>query len=986
MKIMKKILIGFGVVIVLVVAAAMIIPMIFKNDIKAAVDKEIAKSINADVVFDVNNFSLSVFRHFPNVTVEIKELGVFNRAPFEGVPLFVVDRLDLEVNLKDILFGDKLRLKGITIVRPQINIQVLKDGQANYNITIPSPDTAKGETKEPGKFSFGIDHWEIVDGEVVYDDKSIPYYLTLKGLHHSGGGDFTQDVFDLRTHTIVDTITTSYGAMQLWKDKRAEIDAVVSISENTSKYTFKENSIKINDFAMSFDGWFKMNEKDFGMDITFKSPENTFKSLLSLVPGIYTKDFGKIETKGDLSFAGLVKGTFSDRQMPAFTVALKVNDAMFKYPELSTAVNNINMDLLIDNKDGVVDHTVIDLRKLHLDFGANPVDARLLIQNLKDYRMDGNLKAKLNLAELNTMFPMQGLEMKGLYSVNATANGVYDSIKKIIPAVEASMTLTNGFIKSSQFPLPLQDLKLDATIRNTTGKMAETLIRVRDFSMVLDNEKLSASMVLQNLNDYTWDIKAKGGVDLEKMTKIFPVEGMSIAGKVKADVDTKGKMSDVNAKHYDRLPTSGSASLKDFKFSSKTLPYTVTLSQAEMVFDPKRVELKQMTGTIGKSDFDVKGVVTNYMGYVLSKGTINGAVTFTSRLLDLNEFMTSSSAAAAPTDTTSLHVIPVPNDIDFVFKSSINTVKMMEYTMTNASGDIIVKDGIANLSGLKFNMLGGAFGVNGSYNTKDIKHPKYDLALKIDKLSIQQAANSFSIVKTYAPVAGMANGTFGTDFKLGGELKQNMTPDLATVNGGGLIKIIEATLTQSKLVSGVTALTKLDNTDNVSLKNVLITAAITNGRLSVKPFDANFGSYKTTIAGSTGMDGSIDYSLKMNVPAGKLGAQYQSLINQYAGTTNSTSEIPVTIGLGGTYSNPRTSLVSQEQKQQVKAAATKAVEQKGKEELQKVAKGTQAEEAVNALLGVKKVDSTKAKDTTQTVKPADVLQNKLQNLLKRKKN
>jgi hypothetical protein len=405
-----------------------------------------------------------------------------------------------------------------------------------------------------------------------------------------------------------------------------------------------------------------------------------------------------------------------------------------------------------------------------------------------------------------------------------------------------------------------------------------------------------------------------------------------------------------------------------------------------MVFDPKRMELKQMTGTIGKSDFDVKGVVTNYLGYVLSKGTINGSVTFNSKLLDLNEFMTGSSSEAVPTDTTSLHVIPVPDNIDFIFKSSINTVKMMEYTLTNASGDIIVRDGMANLNGLKFNMLGGAFAVNGSYNTKDIQHPKYDFALKIDKLSIQQAANSFSIVKTYAPVAGLANGTFGTDFKLGGELKQNMTPNLATVNGGGLIKIIEATLTQSKLVSGVTSLTKLDNTDNVSLKNVLISAAITNGRLSVKPFDANFGSYKTTIAGSTGMDGSIDYSLKMNVPAGKLGAQSQALINKYAGTTNSTTEIPVTIGLGGTYNNPKTSLVSQEQKQQAKEAATNVVEQKGKEELQKVVKGSQAEEAVNALLGVKKVDSTKGKDTTQTVKPADVLQNKLQNLLKRKKN
>ncbi|MEJ0055147.1 MAG: hypothetical protein WDN75_05500 [Bacteroidota bacterium] len=66
------------------------------------------------------------------------------------------------------------------------------------------------------------------------------------------------------------------------------------------------------------------------------------------------------------------------------------------------------------------------------------------------------------------------------------------------------------------------------------------------------------------------------------------------------------------------------------------------------------------------------------------------------------------------------------------------------------AGDIILKDGIANLSGLKFNMLGGSFGMNGSYNAKDINHPKYDMDLKIESLSIQQAANSFSIIKTYA--------------------------------------------------------------------------------------------------------------------------------------------------------------------------------------------------------------------------------------------
>ena len=117
---------------------------------------------------------------------------------------------------------------------------------------------------------------------------------------------------------------------------------------------------------MSFDGWFKMNENDYGMDITFKSPDNSFKSLLSLVPGMYTSSFNNIETKGDLAFNGFAKGTYSEKQMPAFNLNLLVKDAMFKYPDLPTAINNINIDLLVDNKDGVIENTILNLKKFHL--------------------------------------------------------------------------------------------------------------------------------------------------------------------------------------------------------------------------------------------------------------------------------------------------------------------------------------------------------------------------------------------------------------------------------------------------------------------------------------------------------------------------------------------------------------------------------------------------------------------------------------------
>lgn len=992
MKIVKKILIGVGIFIVVLVAAAFILPVVFKDDIKAAIDKQIAKSVNADVVFDVSNFSLSLFSNFPNMTVEVKELGVFNRAPFEGIHLFVVDRFEVEVNLKDIIFRDQLRVKGITLVRPQINIKVLKDGRANYDIAIPPTDTIKQTSDEPSKFSFGIDHWEIVSGSFVYDDESLPYYMAIKDLDHSGSGNFNDQAFDLTMKTVADSLTVAYAGSEYLSNKRAEIEMTIGISEAYTKYTFKENTVKLNDFALNFDGWFKMNDKAYDMDITFKNPGTSFKSLLSLVPGMYTKDFSKIETKGELAFNGFAKGTYSEKQMPAFNLGLNVKDAMFKYPELPTSISNINMDLLVDNKTGVIENTVVDLKKLHLDFGSNPVDARMLIENLKDYHMDGNLKAKLNLAELSKMVPMQGLEMKGIYSVDAKAKGVYDSIKKIIPALDIAMELSNARVKASQFPLPLEDVHFISTVKNTSGKMAETFITVKDFSMMMDGEKFGGDLMLQNLDDYTWDLKAKGGIDIEKMTKIFPVEGMTLAGKIKADIQTKGKYSDVNAKRYDKLPTSGSATMTGFKFNSKTLPYAVTITQAQAVFNPQKIELKNTSGTIGKSDFSVDGSVSNYIGYVFGKETIKGNLNFNSTLLDLNEFMTDSAPAdETKKDSASMGVMPVPENIDFILHSDIKTVKIMDHTMTNANGDVVIKDGIANLRGIKFNMLGGTFAVNGTYQAKDIKHPKYDFGLKIDNLAIQEAAKSFSIVKTFAPIASLVNGKLGTDFKVNGELGQDMMPNMSTVNGSGLIKIAEAVLSKStdnKIISGITSLTKLNDSNDVTLRDVLMSAAISNGRLSVKPFNVKFGNYVTTISGSTGLDKSIDYNLKMMVPAGKLGSQFQSFINQNTGANNSTNEIPVTIGLTGLFTSPKTALLMQEQKQQVKEAVTNVVKEKGKEALQEALKDTPAKDIVNNILGgdAKKDSTQQTQDSTKVDPVKDLLQNKLQNLLKKKKN
>ena len=165
--------------------------------------------------------------------------------------------------------------------------------------------------------------------------------MELEEVDHSGSGDFTLEVFDMDTKTHANSVTMSYDGEEYLTRKTVDLEMVLNMDLNEFKFTFKENVAKVNDFSMGFDGWFSMPDENMHMDIGFGTKNNSFKSLLSLVPGAYTADFADIKTSGSLQFDGFVRGTYNATEMPAFNFNMKVADGMFQYPDLPTAVTNI---------------------------------------------------------------------------------------------------------------------------------------------------------------------------------------------------------------------------------------------------------------------------------------------------------------------------------------------------------------------------------------------------------------------------------------------------------------------------------------------------------------------------------------------------------------------------------------------------------------------------------------------------------------------
>ncbi len=962
MKRFFKILLGVlaGLFILL-----LLIPVFFKDKIQALIISEFDKNTEATLYFDVDQFGLSLIKNFPDFTVSLGDFGIIGKGVFEGDTLADVKNLEARINLKEVLFGEAISIKGVDLESPDITIIVLEDGTANYDITKASAETAEVTTEEASAVSFGLNSFSVTNGDFIYYDQSTKVFTQLNGIDILGKGDFAEDIFDLIAKGKVKSGSFSYEGTEYVSNKALSIDMIMSMDLPNMKFTFKDNEFLINEFPLSADGSFTMFDEAYGMDLSFSSPSSEFKRIFSLIPGAYTESFADVKADGNVAFNGRVNGRYSETEMPAFNFNLNVDGASVQYPDLPQSIQNIEMALTIDNTTGVIENTLIDLKNLHVDFGKNPFYAKLKVANLKDYPIDADMHGTLNLADINTMIPMEGLSLDGLLSLDVTANGKYDSIKSIIPKLDIKMGLVNGKIQSTELPTPLEKINVTAAVLNSTGNINDTKISVSNMDFMLDGQPFQAKLMLENPDNFEWDATAKGTLDLAKLLKLYPMEGVDASGIIIADLASKGKMSDVEAGRYQNLDTKGVLQVQNLVYADEAMGKTFKITSANSSFDKKNINLNEMKGAAGETNFTATGQIENYMGFALNNEQLKGNLNASADVLNVSEWMTTSEEEVVDETGEPLEVVRIPENVLFNMNASIGKVMYNKLEMKDVKSGLIVKDGKVTLDNANMKTLNGTVGLKGSYDSKPEK-PLFDFGFNVKDISIPASFQSIDMIQKLAPIAEEMNGLLSTDFSMAGALGSDMMPDYATLTGGGLIQIIQASLDgDSQIMAGLTSLTKLSKISATTLDKIKMSAEIKDGRLFVKPFDVNLGSYKTTVEGSTGIDGSINYTLGMDVPAGQMGTQLNSLVSQVTGGKVSAGgdNIRLNIGLGGIYSKPEFGLrsVGASDGTNIKSAVTASVkaqvdEKKEEAKKQVTAKADQAKDSATVVLDAKKAE------------------------------
>ncbi|MGB3618081.1 MAG: AsmA-like C-terminal region-containing protein [Catalinimonas sp.] len=916
---MKKVLIALGVLIGLILLVAVLVPVLFKDKIKAQVDQALAESLTADVYYDADNFSLSLLRHFPNVTVGLEHFGVVGRDPFAGDTLAAVDRFEVVVNLLSV-FGDQIKVNSVMLERPRLLAEVLSDGRASWDIVAADSTVVADTTGGEATFAVQIDEWRIDDGEVIYLDNQSKMYLHLLGLDHRGSGDLTQDVFDVETSTQIDFMSFEFDTVKYLDGQRLRADVSMNINLPESKYTFRDNTVRLNEFAFGFDGFVALPDTNtVRMDVTYQARETEFRNVLSLVPGVYTESFDDLQTSGTLAFDGYAKGTYDllTGALPAFGLNLNVRDGRVKYPDLPTPLEGIQVDLAVEKPQGDLEGLAVNLKQFVMQLGENPVEARAKTKGLAVMEVDAMAKARVDLAQMTEVFPLEGITLRGRFDLDADVKGTYSDSLKQMPTVEAAMGLSDGYVKSADVPAPLENMAMQATVTNQTGALSDTKVRVPQFDFTLDDKPFRAKAYLENPDDLYYEVDAEGTVNLRTIDEMFDLAelaempGLEIAGIITADLETSGRMSDVEAERYGQLPARGTVEVRDFRYRSPDLPQGVTIDRTALTFNPDRIQVDEYIGTVGSSTINLTGSVQNHIGYLFGENqTLRGRMDLRSPRFDVNEWLTGDTTATTA-DTAALEPVEIPRDIDFVLTTAIAEVIYDDMQLDDVRGRVVVRDGVVSMEGLTFQTLGGTIGMAGSYDPRDLARPTFDFDLDISEVSIPRSYATFNAVQALAPVAEKMQGNFSTKFKLGGVLDRQMSPVLSSLNGGGLIRIADAAVQNLNLLGKMNSLTKLNAPTAFNLKNVAIQAAVRDGGVVFDPFDVNLGDTKLTLGGSQGFTGQIDYVADLDVPAGQVGQAVTSTLSSLIGQSVSAPErLTMAFGVGGTYTDPKVRLLS----------------------------------------------------------------------------
>jgi len=506
---------------------------------------------------------------------------------------------------------------------------------------------------------------------------------------------------------------------------------------------------------------------------------------------------------------------------------------------------------------------------------------------------------------------IEAVSTTGEFRVEGNLNGIVD--EEHIPEFSITINSENASFKYPDLPKAVEEITINLDINNATGIPEDTYVDLRKASFKIDKDHFNLrSRITELLGNTKVSAHIDGNMDLANISRAYPMPaGLDLKGRLTADITSEFDMASVENKKYKNTRTTGNMDVRGFEYNSADFANPVKIDMLAMNFDPGTVNLTEMKGMTGKTDFNIKGKINNLLGFLFNDENVKGDFDLKSDTFSLNDFMDEEVAGAADgqsADSNSGTVqerIKIPSFLDVNINASSNRVLYDNLILNDVKGNLKIKDEKAVLSNMSSSIFDGRLTFEGEVSTKS-ENPLFAMQLGMEGFKIGETFKALELFEVLAPIANILQGKMNSKITLSGMLQNDLTPDLQNISGNVLAEVLATNISQDRaeLFSKLGSKLSFLKPDKLNLRGLKTALSFEDGTVKVKPFTINYEDIAIRVDGGHSFDKKMNYTATLDVPAKYLGAEINNLIAKIDEKELENLSIPVVASIGGIYTAP----------------------------------------------------------------------------------
>lgn len=471
-KIVKFILWLF-ICFVLLLGIGVGLVVIYEDEIKASIIKELNKNLNAEVRINPENIDVTLISTFPHCSLLFKNVLMLEATKNKQKDtLLFTKELNLFFNAKNI-YDKKYSIKKIKLSQSKVFIKEYKNGTNNYTFWKSSSTNQKNDS-----LSFQLESILVDDCSFNYSNQQSKIKSQLHFKTIDFAGMFGASNYDLQTNTNFELKYLTQNKKNILKNKNCT--ANINLQVDNNYYRLKNVVFTLNKMKFDLSGMFNYKDSLTQANINFKGTELDIASVLSLLPDKHKEKINDYNSEGNFYVSGNYNYTNSHNKNLTMNFGIKNSTVNYTPKNISLTELNLQGELLIANNQNY-----LKLKNISANLLGDKLNGDFELTNFDDPYVKTKLQTEVNLENVNNFWPIDTVKsISGNIKINSNLEGKIEQIKNNIASTNVNLSLDAAivnlkvlFIKSKDTlsikTCDLLALDRDITIKNlsfTKGK------------------------------------------------------------------------------------------------------------------------------------------------------------------------------------------------------------------------------------------------------------------------------------------------------------------------------------------------------------------------------------------------------------------------------------------------------------------------------------------------------------------------------------